>query len=216
MVKIYYKSQPKALRISLHLQTVDLCTQFSNKNQSQIPLEFIILLCKLADFTSSICFTENKTNRKPSNCVLHLVETERHVFNCSLVFKIHLLVCFYFKSSFANKQKILIILFCFIISLGNYFSGFFFLSHWELFSLITKARFKLFFITSKCHIHSIVDLTRRLSTAASQQAVKQQLDLHRFNKLAIYRLMFLSLNHVPSLTILVSLTKRPVTFNLFP
>lgn len=41
---------------------------------------------------------------------------------------------------------------------------------------------------------------------------KQQLDLHRFNKLAIYRLMFLSLNIMPSLPH----KTRPVTFNLFP
>ncbi|CRL07829.1 CLUMA_CG020783, isoform A [Clunio marinus] len=45
-------------------------------------------------------------------------------------------------------------------------------------------------MTSKCHIHEIA------SQQMKQRAIgQQQLDLHHFNKLAIYRLMFMSLNH---------------------
>jgi hypothetical protein len=51
-----------------------------------------------------------------------------------------------------------------------------------------------------------------ISTAAACKQQKQQLDLHRFNKLAIYRLMFLSLSNM----LCFSFFLPPVTFNLFP
>lgn len=103
---------------------------------------------------------------------------------CFKVFKILLLICFYYG---CGPQKILIILFCFMILLGD-FERYFVAASSRFLEFDRKCALKLFY-SSKCR-------TRYLDSDSSMQQSKQQLDLHRFNKLAIYRLMFLALDHM--------------------
>lgn len=125
-----------------------------------------------------------------------IVKTERHVFHCSLMFKIHLIVCFHYFSlnrRFEQAKNInYFVLFYYFT--GELFQRFFF-CHIESCLVWSQKRALNFFL-----LHQNVIYTRsHYSFVDSKQAAKQQLDLHRFYKLAIYRLMFVSLNHVPSL-----------------